>query len=98
MSVECCYQNVGIATSAAVTMFKGSDLALALGVPLYYGIIEAVVLGLYCVVAWKISWTKAPAEENVCVVVATSYEAEEGGYQVIEGEAKPLEENDAPIV
>ena len=72
--MECCYQNVGIATSVALTMFKGPDLAEALGAPLYYGIVEAVVLGLYCVVAWKAGWTKAPADENICVVVSTTYE------------------------
>merc|ERR1719491_2202435 len=44
VSVECCYQNVGIATSVALTMFDGNDLAEAMGVPLYYGLVEAVVL------------------------------------------------------
>lgn len=76
VAVEGCYQNTGIATSVAITMFEGADLATAVGVPLYYGIVEAVLLACYCLVCWKIGWTKAPANENVCVVIATSYEVE----------------------
>jgi predicted Na+-dependent transporter len=76
VAVESCYQNTGIATSVAITMFKGEDLATAIGVPLYYGICEAVILAIYCMICWKIGWTKAPANENICVVIATSYEVE----------------------
>mmetsp|Transcript_17195 Transcript_17195/g.35718 ORF Transcript_17195/g.35718 Transcript_17195/m.35718 type:complete len:391 (-) Transcript_17195:154-1326(-) len=74
LSVECCYQNVGIATSVALTMFKGDELAMAMSVPLYYGLIEAVILGLYCTVAWKANWTKAPSNVSFLTMVTTSYE------------------------
>lgn len=77
VAVECCYQNTGIATSVAITMFTGDDLATAVGVPLFYGICEAVLLAIFCLGAWKIGWTKAPKDENVCVVIATSYEVQE---------------------
>jgi len=60
VSIECCYQNVGIATSVAMTMFEGEALGEAIGVPLYYGAVEASVTCVYCVVAWKLGWTKAP--------------------------------------
>ena len=76
VAVEGCYQNTGIATSVAITMFQGSDLATAVGVPLYYGVVEALLLAVYCLGCWKIGWTKAPANENLCVVIATSYEVE----------------------
>lgn len=76
VAVEGCYQNTGIATSVAITMFEGSDLATAIGVPLYYGIVEASLLAVFCLICWKRGWTKAPANENVCVVIATSYEVE----------------------
>jgi hypothetical protein len=76
VAVEACYQNTGIATSVAITMFTGDDLAVAIGVPLYYGIVEATVLAIYCLGCWKIGWTKAPTDENICVVIATSYEVE----------------------
>jgi predicted Na+-dependent transporter len=77
VAVECCYQNTGIATSVAITMFAGDDLATAVGVPLFYGICEAVLLAIFCLGAWKIGWTKAPKDENVCVIIAKSYEVEE---------------------
>lgn len=77
VSVECCYQNIGIATSVAITMFEGDEQAEAIGVPLFYGIVEAVVLGIYCIAAWKLDWTKAPRDESFCVVIFNSYEVEE---------------------
>jgi predicted Na+-dependent transporter len=77
VAVEACYQNTGIATSVALTMFQTEeDLATAVGVPLYYGIVEAVFLATFCLVCWKLGWTKAPPDENLCKVLATSYEVE----------------------
>lgn len=32
VAIECCYQNVGIATSLALTMFQGDELSDAMGV------------------------------------------------------------------
>lgn len=75
-SVECCYQNVGIATSVALTMFEGDELSLAMGVPFFYGVVEAAVLGVYCIGAWKAGWTKAPKDESFCTVISTSYEVQ----------------------
>eukprot|EP00549_Striatella_unipunctata_P015584 CAMPEP_0118679888 /NCGR_PEP_ID=MMETSP0800-20121206/4039_1 /TAXON_ID=210618 ORGANISM="Striatella unipunctata, Strain CCMP2910" /NCGR_SAMPLE_ID=MMETSP0800 /ASSEMBLY_ACC=CAM_ASM_000638 /LENGTH=381 /DNA_ID=CAMNT_0006575935 /DNA_START=140 /DNA_END=1285 /DNA_ORIENTATION=+ len=74
VSIECCYQNVGIATSVAMTMFDGDELAEAMGVPFFYGTVEAAVLGLYCVAAWKAGWTKAPSDASFCKMLSTSYE------------------------
>lgn len=74
LSVECCYQNVGIATSVALAMFEGNELSEAMAVPLYYGLIEALVLALYCIVAWKAKWTKAPRNVSFWTMIATSYE------------------------
>jgi hypothetical protein len=74
LAVECCYQNVGIATSVALTMFEGDELGAAMAVPLFYGIMEAVILGFYCLVAWKMGWTKAPSNTPFWTMIATSYE------------------------
>jgi hypothetical protein len=77
VAVEACYQNTGIATSVAITMFSNSpDLATAISVPLCYGIFEAIILAFYCIGCWKLGWTKAPADENFCTVLMTSYEVE----------------------
>ncbi|GKY91281.1 hypothetical protein MPSEU_000100600 [Mayamaea pseudoterrestris] len=79
VAVEACYQNTGIATSVAISMFAGNqqDLATAIGVPLYYGIVEAVMLAFYCTICWRKGWTKAPPSENFFVMLWNSYEVEE---------------------
>lgn len=87
LSVECCYQNVGIATSVALTMFEGDQLSQAMAVPLYYGLVEAVVLGIYCLAAWKAGWTKAPRSVSLWTMLATPYEvllAEHQDLQAVE--------------
>jgi len=73
-SIECCYQNCGIATSVALAMFEGQDRALALGVPFFYGVVEFLVIGTYCLGAWKAGWTKAPPNEPFWKVITCSYE------------------------
>lgn len=79
LSIECCYQNVGIAASAVMSMFDDKDdIAKAMAVPLLYGLVEALVLGIYCLVAWKFGWTKAPSDEKICLVMAKTYEVNDG--------------------
>ena len=88
VSVECCYQNVGIATSVALTMFPNKgDLAEAMGVPLFYGLVEAVILAVYCLIAWKLNWTKAPSDAPICHVLTMSYEV----YQMEKQELDSVE-------
>ena len=87
VSIECCYQNVGIATSVALAMFDGKDLKEAMGVPLFYGIVEAVFLALYCIIAWKCNWTKAPSDASFCQIIDTSYEV----YVAERNELKSIE-------
>lgn len=55
-------------------MFQGEELATAMAVPLYYGLLEAGILGLYCIGAWKLGWTKAPKNVNFFTMIGTSYE------------------------
>jgi len=74
VSIECCYQNTGIATSVALIMFDGNDLSDAMGVPVYYGVVEAVCIIIYCIGAWKSGWTKAPSDDPLLKVIITSYE------------------------
>eukprot|EP00978_Attheya_sp_CCMP212_P033472 scaffold135161_cov49-Attheya_sp.AAC.2 len=81
VSIECCYQNVGIATSVALTMFQGDDLSEAMAVPLLYGLVEAVILGIYCVGAWKMGWTKAPPTTPFWTMIFRSYEVLEADWK-----------------
>ena len=59
----------------AVTMFSDpTEQAEAVSVPLVYGIVEMIIIGLYCVYAWKSGWTKAPPDEKLCVIMIKTYE------------------------
>lgn len=75
VSIESCYQNTGIATSVSIAMFSDvNERAQAVAVPLFYGFVEAVAIGVYCLYAWKVGWTKAPRDESLCVVLTKNYE------------------------
>ena len=75
IAIECCYQNTGIATSVAITMYADPvQRAQEVAVPLVYGLLESVFVCVYCLYAWKAGWTKAPADEKFCVVISKSYE------------------------
>ena len=84
-AVECSYQNTGIATSAALSLFTGDELQEAMRVPVVYGFVEAIAIGLYLLIFWKLGWSKAPKNEKCCTVITKSYELvendEEGGEE-----------------
>jgi len=83
ISIECSYQNVGIATSAAVSMYNDpQERAKAICVPLFYGFVEAVLLGIYCLISWKLGWTKAPRNENLWVMLSTTYEVKHDSEEI----------------
>ena len=75
------YQNVGIATAVALSMFDGNDQAKAIGVPLYYGFAEVVILAVFCLYSWKRGWTFAPARARE--VLHRSVEPEHGDSGVL---------------
>lgn len=60
--------------SIAAAIFDGDELAQAIGVPVYYGFVEAIVVSMYCVWAWKNGWTKAPTDITLWKALTTSYE------------------------
>lgn len=74
VSVESCYQNTGVALSLALATFDKEDQSQAAGVPLYYGVVEVVVLALFLVVAWKAGLTYAPASERLCTVLVQNFQ------------------------
>jgi len=77
VGIECSYQNVGIATSAAVTMWSNpTDRGHAICVPMLYGVVEGLAAFIYCFICWKLNWTKAPRDEKFCQMLVTSYEVD----------------------
>merc|ERR1739848_961371 len=61
ISIECGYQNTAIAITAAMSMFSNarSEQSQALSVPIVYGSFQAILSTGYCVMGWKLGWTKA---------------------------------------
>ena len=60
--------------SIAAAIFDGEPLAQAIGVPVYYGFVEAIAVSVYCTWAWKHGWTKAPTDITLWKAITTSYE------------------------
>lgn len=102
ISVESCYQNVGIAMSVAMAMFEGEDLARSVAVPFYYGVVQALCSALYCTIAWKMGWTKAPTSISFWQMISTPYEIsaiESAGGEIhkeVEDEFVYIDHSDAP--
>jgi Predicted Na+-dependent transporter len=77
VAVECVYQNTGIAMTSCLALFSGDDQQRALGVPFWYTGMQTCFVGVYCLMSWKLGWTKAPANENIVKVILQSYELNE---------------------
>jgi hypothetical protein len=68
-------QNIGIAATAALTMFESEDLiGRAVGVPMFYGLSSSISLGVFLLIAWKVGWTLAPSNDPICQVLWKSYQ------------------------
>jgi hypothetical protein len=77
VAVECVYQKTGIAMTSCLALFSGDDQQRALGVPFWYTGMQTCFVGVYCLVSWKLGWTKAPPNENIVKVIFQSYELNE---------------------
>ncbi|GMI06686.1 hypothetical protein TrVE_jg8081 [Triparma verrucosa] len=77
ITIECCYQNVGIATSIALNMYEGDDVIAATGVPLMYGVCECFLLTSFGVFAHYMDWTYANKKELSIVKAIFSVNQEE---------------------
>ena len=84
VSIECCYQNVALAQAVAMNMYEGREAGIAVGVPVFYGIVEVVAIGIFCVMSWKLNATYAPADDPLWKVVSHSYQVSGGRGAVAE--------------
>lgn len=73
--IETAYQNVGLATSIAVGTFDDDATAsVALGVPLFYGVLEAVLIALWCLAAHYLGWSYAPPGTSLWKAVVGNFQ------------------------
>jgi hypothetical protein len=74
VAIEVCFQNVSIPIAIAVSIYDEDKLAEAIGVPVFWGISETVLISGYCIWAWQAGWTRAPADVILWEALTTSYE------------------------
>ena len=84
VTVECCFQNIGIGLAAALALFDGDEAATAAGVPLFYGLVQSLSVPLFLLSAWQLGWTYAPAHHSLWSVVVKNYQPH---HRSIEGDA-----------
>jgi hypothetical protein len=81
VTVECVYQNTGIAITSCFVIFSGEEQKelqeRALGIPFFYTGMQTAFVGVFCLLAWKLGWSKAPADENICKVIIQNYQTEQ---------------------
>jgi predicted Na+-dependent transporter len=75
IAVECAFQNIAIAASAAFNIFSTpNERAQALCVPVMYGGFAMFFTSVFCLIAWKLGWSKAPRNVPMMKMLRTSYE------------------------
>eukprot|EP00930_Biecheleria_cincta_P037202 TRINITY_DN25518_c0_g1_i1.p1 TRINITY_DN25518_c0_g1~~TRINITY_DN25518_c0_g1_i1.p1 ORF type:complete len:284 (+),score=46.94 TRINITY_DN25518_c0_g1_i1:1-852(+) len=74
--IETAYQNIGIASAVALAAFcdDARKLSDATAIPLIYGVVEAVCLAGFCLIAWKCGWTYAPSNSSLCRVIKHNFQ------------------------
>lgn len=72
--IECCYQNTALAIAVAVSVFEPAEASRAILVPLYYGVVEIVLIALFALMAWQANWTYAPRTDNLVKCVLRNYQ------------------------
>ena len=77
VAVECPFQNMAIGFASALALFP-ADAAKASGVPLFYGGVQAVSIGIFLFSAWRNGWTYAPPTDPLCDVLRKSYQPTAG--------------------
>jgi len=99
VAIECCYQNTGLALTIALSAMSTADIGEASGVPLFYGIIEILVIPLFALTAWRVGWTYASPTENICVVLVGNYQpsAVEVAAEATEGSSNKKEQRSTMI-
>eukprot|EP00565_Helicotheca_tamesis_P004009 CAMPEP_0185730440 /NCGR_PEP_ID=MMETSP1171-20130828/9844_1 /TAXON_ID=374046 /ORGANISM="Helicotheca tamensis, Strain CCMP826" /LENGTH=364 /DNA_ID=CAMNT_0028399481 /DNA_START=353 /DNA_END=1447 /DNA_ORIENTATION=- len=76
VSCDCTCQNIAIATSVALNMCTGEELAVAVAVPFVYGIAQAIGNIIYGLACWKAGWSKAPIDVPILTFFGKSFELE----------------------
>jgi len=74
VTVETCYQNTGVALTLALVSLPPEDQSAAAGVPLFYGLVEALLLPIFLLISWRLGMTYAPKNERIHRVLLKNYQ------------------------
>jgi len=74
VTVETVYQNTGLALSIVLATFDEEHRSTAAGVPIYYSVVQVVVLPLFMLVSWKLGFTYAPSSDRLHKVLLRNYQ------------------------
>ena len=64
---------------------SAADVGEASGVPLFYGIVEILLIPVFALTAWRIGWTYAPPSENICVALVGNFQPTAVDVAAVEG-------------
>ena len=64
-----------------------------MGVPFFYTGMQTLIVGCFCLIAWKSGWTKAPTNVNIFDMLVKNYQ-EEGESETTEEEDEEKDEKD----
>jgi len=93
VTVETSYQNTGLALTIALATFSEEDRGQAAGVPLFYGVVQAVCLPLFLLIAWQSGLTYAPRNARLWHVILGDYQPRAGPQVVPESPSMLAQED-----
>lgn len=101
VSVETCYQNVGVALVLALSCFPDKEQGKAACVPMYYCCVEMLLLPIFLTLAWKCGLTYAPTNVSLYEMLAGNFQpAEFDAFQLVHPAGKtsaPARPNTEPV-
>lgn len=74
VSVETCYQNVGVALVLALSCFPDEEQGKAACVPMYYCCVKLILLPVFLTLTWKCGLTYAPTNVSFHKMLAGSFQ------------------------
>lgn len=79
ITVETVYQNTGLALSICLATFPANLRGKVAGVPLYYSVIQVILLPLFLTISWKLGFTYCPSSESFCRMACDDWQPKPEG-------------------